>query len=139
MRTITMPAMFRLTSKPEIKNRQPLLTVNDSPCNHGTVQCNPTQARQIDIPVTPRDSEPQPENGGDKIRTPRQDRNARCLMTDPYVQYLGNGHDHREYGHSPQHATELCIQGGLSSQNVSRIVNHLAFLRIALLRDRKSV
>ena len=58
----------------------------------------------------------------------------RCLMTDPDGQHLGNGHDHREYGHSPQHATELCIRGGLSSQNVRRIVNHLAFLRIALFR-----
>src|SRR5262249_57936307 len=55
-------------------------------------------------------------------------------MTDPYGQHLGDGHDHREYGHSPQHATELCIQGGLSSQNVRRIVNHLAFLRIAMFR-----
>src|SRR5262249_41385872 len=58
MRTITMPAMPRLTSRPEIKNRQPLLSVNDCPRNHGTVQCNPTQARQIDIPVMPPDSEP---------------------------------------------------------------------------------
>jgi len=58
MRTITMPAMSRLTSRPEVENRQPLLSVNDSPCNHGTVQCNPTQARQIDIPVMPPDSEP---------------------------------------------------------------------------------
>ena len=55
-------------------------------------------------------------------------------MTDPYGQHLGNGHDHREYGHSPQQATELCIRVGLSSQNVRRIVNHLAFLRIALFR-----
>src|SRR5215467_3386612 len=116
------------------QNRQPLLSVNDSPCNHGTVQSNPTQAWQIDISVMPPESEPQPENGGDQIRTPRQDRNARCLMTDPYGQHLGNGHDHREYGHSPQHATELCIRVGLSSQNVRRIVNHLAFLRIAMFR-----
>src|SRR5262249_38602114 len=34
------------------------LSVNDSSRNHGTVQCNPTQARQIDIPVIPPDSEP---------------------------------------------------------------------------------
>lgn len=40
------------------KNRQPLLSVNDSSCNHGTVQCDPTHARQIDIPVTLPDSEP---------------------------------------------------------------------------------
>jgi hypothetical protein len=34
---------------------------------------NPTQARQIDIPVTLSDSEQQPEKGGSKIRTPRQE------------------------------------------------------------------
>jgi hypothetical protein len=41
-----------------VKNRQPLLSVNDGSRNHGTVQCNPTQARQIDIPVMLPDSEP---------------------------------------------------------------------------------
>src|SRR5215471_10912795 len=55
-------------------------------------------------------------------------------MTDPYGQHLGNGHDHREYGYSAQHATELGIRVGLRSQNVRRIVNHLAFLRIAMFR-----
>ena len=57
-RTITMPATSRLTSWREVKNRQPLLSVNDGSRNHGTVQCNPTQARQIDIPVMLPDSEP---------------------------------------------------------------------------------
>jgi hypothetical protein len=41
----------------EVENRQ-LLSVNDRSRNHGTVQGNPTQARQIDIPVLPPDSEP---------------------------------------------------------------------------------
>ena len=49
----------------------PALSVNDSSRDHGTVQCNPTQARQIDIPVMLPDSEPKPEKGGSKIRTPR--------------------------------------------------------------------
>src|SRR5262245_42109674 len=41
-----------------VESHQLLLSVNDSSCNHGTVQCNPTQARQIDVPVMLPDSEP---------------------------------------------------------------------------------
>src|SRR5437660_1944195 len=56
--TITIPATSRLTSWRKGKNRQPLLSVNDGSHNHGTVQRNPTQTRQIDIPVMPPDSKP---------------------------------------------------------------------------------
>jgi hypothetical protein len=36
------------------------------PRDHGTVQCDPTQVRQVDVPVMLPDSEPQPEQGGNK-------------------------------------------------------------------------
>src|ERR1700738_3996451 len=45
-------------------------------------------------------------------------------MTDPYGPHLGNGHDHREYGHPSQQAAELRIRAGCSSQSVRRIMNH---------------
>jgi hypothetical protein len=55
-KVVTITRTFQLAGLQ--KNRQPLLSVNDSSCNHSTVQCNPTQARQIDIPVMLPDSEP---------------------------------------------------------------------------------
>ena len=68
---VDMPGTSRLRSSRKVEKAQPLLSVNDRPRNHGTVQCDPAQARQIDIFVTLLNSEHQPEKGGSQIRTPR--------------------------------------------------------------------
>ena len=57
-KTVTITGTLRLTSWRTVENRRPPLSVNDRSRNHGTVECNPTQARQIDIPVMLPDSEP---------------------------------------------------------------------------------
>src|SRR4030095_1603722 len=68
------------------------LSINDGARDHSTVQRNPANTRQVDVLVTLLYPEPKPEKRRQEICTPRQHRNPRRLLTDPYRQNLRNRH-----------------------------------------------
>ena len=59
----------------------------------------PRRTGQIDVAVALLHAVPEPDQGGDEIRAPRQERYTRRLPADPDGQDLGHGHDEREDRH----------------------------------------
>src|SRR5258706_6397888 len=80
--------------------------IEDGADDHGRIQANPPDTRQIDVFIALLQPVPEPEDGGKQISAPRNYGNAGGLMADPDGPYLRNRHQHGEDRHAAQDATK---------------------------------